>query len=57
MTKDQLVEALARRGLSYDRHLRHMDEPVLPWHTLNHVNTTAEHQLATALYERENTLG
>ncbi|MEU3001318.1 radical SAM protein [Streptomyces sp. NPDC006995] len=57
VTKDQLVEALARRGLSYDRHLRHMDEPVLPWHTLNHVNTTAEQQLATALYERESTLG
>lgn len=57
VTKDQLVEALARRGLSYDRHLRHMDEPVLPWHTLNRVHTSAEEQLATALYERESTLG
>lgn len=57
VTKDQLVEALDRRGPDYDRHLRHMDESVLPWHTLNHVNTTAEEQLATALYEGESTLG
>lgn len=55
ITKSQLVSALARRGLDYDRHLRHMDEPVLPWHTLNHVNPTAEQRLAAALYEREST--
>ncbi|MFD9428485.1 MULTISPECIES: radical SAM protein [unclassified Streptomyces] len=55
VTKDQLVASLARHGLDYDRHLRHMDEPVLPWHTLNHVNPAAEQQLAVALYEREST--
>ncbi|WP_238782981.1 B12-binding domain-containing radical SAM protein [Streptomyces monomycini] len=53
LTKDQLVEALDRHGLDYDRHLRHMDDPVLPWHVLNHVNRTAEDQLATALAARE----
>ncbi|MFH8407620.1 B12-binding domain-containing radical SAM protein [Streptomyces sp. NPDC018019] len=53
VTKDQLVEALARHSLDYDRHLRHMDDPVLPWHVLNHVNRTAEQQLATALATRE----
>ncbi|MFD8986296.1 B12-binding domain-containing radical SAM protein, partial [Streptomyces sp. NPDC059564] len=55
VTRQQLVTALARRGLDYDRHLRHMDEPVLPWHTLNRVNTTAEQELAAALYTREST--
>ncbi|MFD6534933.1 B12-binding domain-containing radical SAM protein [Streptomyces goshikiensis] len=55
VTRQQLVTALARRGLDYERHLRHMDEPVLPWHTLNHVNTDAEDQLAAALYAREST--
>ncbi|MFC5171259.1 hypothetical protein [Streptomyces mutomycini] len=57
MTKSQLVEGLARHGLSFDRHLRHMDEPVLPWHTLNHVHITAEEQPATSPYERESTRG
>ncbi|WP_405690189.1 hypothetical protein [Streptomyces sp. NBC_01185] len=57
MTKSQLVEGLARHGLSFDRHLRYMDEPVLPWHTLNHVHITAEEQLATSPYERESTRG
>lgn len=55
VTRQQLVTALARRGLDYDRQLRHMDEPVLPWHTLNRVNPAAEQELATALYTRENT--
>lgn len=57
VTKSQLVEGLARHGLSFDRHLRYMDEPVLPWHTLNHVHITAEEQLATSPYERESTRG
>lgn len=55
VTREELVEALARHGLDYDRHLRHMDDPVLPWHILDHVNTAAEQQLAAALYAREAT--
>ncbi|MEW2577778.1 B12-binding domain-containing radical SAM protein [Streptomyces syringium] len=54
LTKDQLVEVLEEHGLDYDRYLRPMDEPVLPWQVLNHVNRAAEQQLATALSEREN---
>ncbi|MFD6464799.1 B12-binding domain-containing radical SAM protein [Streptomyces goshikiensis] len=53
LTKAELMAALARRGLDYERHLRHMDETVLPWHTSNHVNPRAEQQLAQRLYERE----
>jgi radical SAM superfamily enzyme YgiQ (UPF0313 family) len=53
LTKDQLLEALGKRGLDYDRHLRHMDEPVLPWHTVNHVHPGAEQEFAAALAERE----
>ncbi|MFF4928880.1 hypothetical protein ACFY2H_08290 [Streptomyces griseofuscus] len=51
LTKDQLTEALARRGVDHDRHLRH--EPVLPWHILNHVHAGAEQELATTLAEWE----
>ncbi|MEU1355327.1 radical SAM protein [Streptomyces cinnamoneus] len=53
LTKDDLVQALAKHGLDYDRHLRHMDDAVLPWHILNHVNPGAEEQLAQALAQRE----
>ncbi|MGW3263329.1 B12-binding domain-containing radical SAM protein [Streptomyces sp. NPDC001056] len=53
LTKDQLVQVLAKHGLDYDRHLRHMDEPVLPWHVLNHVHAGAEQEFAAALAERE----
>ncbi|MER5968515.1 radical SAM protein [Streptomyces sp. NPDC002055] len=53
ITKDQLVAALEKRGLSYERHLRHMDEPALPWHVVNHVNPEAEKAFAAALAERE----
>ncbi|MGY1435482.1 MULTISPECIES: B12-binding domain-containing radical SAM protein [Streptomyces] len=53
LTKDKLVEALDKRGLDYNRHLRHMDEPVLPWHTSNHVNRDAEQQFTDAILSRE----
>lgn len=53
LTKDQLLEALGKHGLGYDCHLRHMDEPVLPWHVVNHVRSDAEKQFADALAERE----
>ncbi|AWN24826.1 radical SAM protein [Streptomyces sp. NEAU-S7GS2] len=52
-TKDTLITALTRRGLDYDRHLRHMDDDVLPWHPTNHVPRTTEDRLATALSRRE----
>ncbi|MEV5506630.1 B12-binding domain-containing radical SAM protein [Streptomyces orinoci] len=53
VTKDQLVQAMAGHGLEYKRHLRHMDDAVLPWHILNHVNPAAEQELAKALAKRE----
>ncbi|MBD0742973.1 radical SAM protein [Streptomyces sp. CBMA152] len=53
LTKDQLMAALGKHGLDYDRHLRHMDDPVLPWHILNHVPAAAETTLANQLAERE----
>ncbi|WP_060954440.1 B12-binding domain-containing radical SAM protein [Streptomyces hygroscopicus] len=53
LTKDQLVRAMAKHGLDYDQHLRHMDEPVLPWHVVNHIHPGAEHEFAAALAERE----
>ncbi|MET9428163.1 radical SAM protein [Streptomyces sp. NPDC003036] len=53
ITKDQLVTALAKHGLDYDRHLRHMEESTLPWHVVNHVSVGAEQQFAAALVERE----
>ncbi|MFD7163598.1 B12-binding domain-containing radical SAM protein [Streptomyces violascens] len=52
LTKDELVAALTKRGLDYDRHLRHMDDAVLPWHILNRVNRAAEAQLAEHLAQR-----
>ncbi|MFF8283492.1 B12-binding domain-containing radical SAM protein [Streptomyces albus] len=52
LTKDQLADTLARHGLDYDRHLRHMDDAVLPWHALNHVNRSAEQHLSEALTRR-----
>ncbi|MFJ8543064.1 B12-binding domain-containing radical SAM protein [Streptomyces sp. NPDC093586] len=53
LTKEQLLQTMAKHGLDYDRHLRHMDEPVLPWHVVNHVHTGAELEFAAALAERE----
>ncbi|MFF8786876.1 hypothetical protein [Streptomyces sp. NPDC015125] len=53
LTKDTLTAALTRHGLDYDRHLRHMDDDVLPWHCTNHVSRAAEDRLATALTHRE----
>ncbi|MFF1690600.1 hypothetical protein [Streptomyces sp. NPDC058254] len=52
LTKAQLVAALERHGLDYDRHLRHMDEPILPWHLLNVVPREAEDALARKLAAR-----
>lgn len=53
LTKEELVAALTRRGLTYDRHLRHMNDAVLPWHVLNHVDHRTEQQLTGALKARE----
>ncbi|MFE4659191.1 B12-binding domain-containing radical SAM protein [Streptomyces hydrogenans] len=53
VTRDQLADALAVHGLDFDRHLRHMDDPVLPWQVVDAVNPAAERQLAAALTERE----
>ncbi|GLF97373.1 B12-binding domain-containing radical SAM protein [Streptomyces yaizuensis] len=53
LTKEHLLKALAERDLNYDRHLRHMDDPVLPWHTVNRVNPAAEQEFAAALTARE----
>ncbi|MFI0827317.1 B12-binding domain-containing radical SAM protein [Streptomyces roseolus] len=53
ITRSRLAAALAAHGLDYDHHLRHMDEPVLPWHTVDSVNRAAEQQLANALAKRE----
>ncbi|MFE9661816.1 radical SAM protein [Streptomyces sp. NPDC005955] len=53
LSKNQLRDALVKRGLDYDRHLRYMDDPVLPWHTVNHVNEAAEREFAAALATRE----
>ncbi|MFF4172866.1 radical SAM protein [Streptomyces sp. NPDC001744] len=53
VTRDQLAVALAAHGLDYEHHLRHMDEAVLPWHTVDSVNRVAEQQLADALAKRE----
>ncbi|WP_051804822.1 hypothetical protein [Streptomyces griseus] len=53
ITRGRLTTALAAHGLDYDHHLRHMDEPVLPWHTVDSVDHDAEQQLADALAKRE----
>ncbi|MFI8423894.1 hypothetical protein [Streptomyces sp. NPDC085479] len=53
LTRDQFAAALAARGLDYDHHLRHMDDTVLPWHTVDSVNPAAEQQLANALTKRK----
>ena len=53
ITKDQLITASEKLGLDYERHLRHMDDAVLPWHVVNHVQPGAEQQFAAALAERE----
>ncbi|MFB7362319.1 radical SAM protein, partial [Streptomyces hydrogenans] len=53
VTRDQLADALAVHGLDFDRHLRHMDDPVLPWQVVDTVNPAAGRQLAAALTERE----
>jgi hypothetical protein len=53
ITKSRLVAALEKRGLDYDRHLRHMDDAVLPWQIVSHVDPAAERRFAAALAERE----
>ncbi|MEJ8640155.1 B12-binding domain-containing radical SAM protein [Streptomyces sp. MS2.AVA.5] len=53
LTLPDLLKALAPHGLDLDRHLRHIDDPVLPWHVVNDVPPQAEHALANAVYGRE----
>lgn len=53
LTKAQLTEAMTRHGLDFDRHLRHMDDAVLPWQLLDHVDRQAERLLTNVLTTRE----
>ncbi|MFJ6380085.1 B12-binding domain-containing radical SAM protein [Kitasatospora sp. NPDC092039] len=53
LPRDVLFDALAAHGLDFERHLRHMDDPVLPWHVLNDVDTTTEQALIQALNNRQ----
>jgi radical SAM superfamily enzyme YgiQ (UPF0313 family) len=52
LTRDQLTAALQARGLELGRHLRHMDDALLPWDVVNDVDAAAEQKLATALAHR-----
>ena len=52
LSRDQLTAALQARGLEFSRHLRYMDDPVLPWHVVDEVDRNAELELAAALTRR-----
>ncbi|MFF2618858.1 B12-binding domain-containing radical SAM protein [Kitasatospora sp. NPDC058046] len=52
LPRDVLVNTLAAHGLDFARHLRHMDDPVLPWHVFNDVDPTTEQTLIKALNNR-----
>ncbi len=52
LPREVLFDALAAHGLDFERHLRHMDDPVLPWHVFNDVDTTTEQALIQALNNR-----
>ncbi|WP_446040139.1 B12-binding domain-containing radical SAM protein [Streptomyces sp. SID1121] len=49
LTRDELLTAMDKHGLDFARHLRHMDDPILPWHIVNSVPPQAEQRLITAL--------
>ncbi|MEU6331537.1 radical SAM protein [Streptomyces sp. NPDC047049] len=52
LSREDLLDALAAHKLDFERHLRHFDEPVLPWHTVNEVDPYKEQELAAALEKR-----
>ncbi|MEV7959063.1 B12-binding domain-containing radical SAM protein [Streptomyces sp. NPDC087532] len=52
LSRTDLLAALEARGLDFERHLRHFDDDVLPWHTVNTVASSAEERLIKGLEQR-----
>ncbi len=52
LDRQDLLDALRIHGLDFDRHLRHIDDPVLPWHTVNEVDPEEEQRFMAAIAER-----
>ncbi|MFD4476029.1 B12-binding domain-containing radical SAM protein [Streptomyces sp. NPDC058471] len=52
LSRQDLLDALSAHGLDFDRHLRHIDDPVLPWHTVNEVDPDQEKRLMAAIAQR-----
>ncbi|WP_445394920.1 B12-binding domain-containing radical SAM protein [Streptomyces sp. LE64] len=52
LNPQDLMRAMADHGLDFERHLRYMDDVVLPWHIVNEVDPDEERQLAEAIRRR-----
>ncbi|MDT0616474.1 radical SAM protein, partial [Streptomyces sp. DSM 40712] len=55
LDRDVLLKALDDHGLDFQRHLRLIDDPVLPWHTVNEVDPADEQRLLRAIEQRTTT--
>ncbi|MFD5308539.1 B12-binding domain-containing radical SAM protein [Streptomyces ardesiacus] len=52
LDREVLLKALTDHGLDFERHLRLIDDPVLPWHIVNEVNPADEQRLLRAIEQR-----
>ncbi|RLU82501.1 radical SAM protein [Streptomyces griseocarneus] len=52
LTREDLLHAMRLHGLDFARHLRHFEDPVLPWHTVNEADPAEEQRLTDALSKR-----
>ncbi|TLQ39337.1 B12-binding domain-containing radical SAM protein [Streptomyces marianii] len=55
LDREVLLKALDDHGLDFERHLRRIDDPVLPWHTVNEVDPADEQRLLRAIEQRTTT--
>ncbi|ANW22214.1 B12-binding domain-containing radical SAM protein [Streptomyces clavuligerus] len=52
LDRSDLLSSLNAHGLDFERHLRLIDDPVLPWHTVNEVDTVQEQRVTAAIGKR-----
>jgi lipid II:glycine glycyltransferase (peptidoglycan interpeptide bridge formation enzyme) len=52
LDREVLLKALTDHGLDFERHLRLIDDSVLPWHTVNEVDPAEEQRLLHAIEQR-----
>ncbi|MGW2105080.1 B12-binding domain-containing radical SAM protein [Streptomyces sp. NPDC001948] len=49
LDREVLMKALTAHNLDFDRHLRLMDDPILPWHTVNEIDPDDEQRLLAGI--------